>query len=486
VIGGGLAGMAVALRLRARGLAVTLVERNGQLGGRAEAFSVDGFRHDAGPSATTAAALLGELFALHGREPRHYLSFAPLDPWHRFLLADGSSFDVTQTVEGTLASIRYADPDGAGDYLRLMDAARRLHERGFQPLTDHASGGIGTLMAEGAALARLRCDRSLWALLCSHVKSSKLRDGLALQALIAGADPLDASSLMAYLWWQERKHGVEAAMGGTGQVVAALERLMGEVGITVRRATTVTRIETAGRRVAGVLTAGGEHVAADLVVAAVDPLHLYRCLLPERLIAGTARLKRQTPAGAARAILHLGVGRRYDDVAHSTYVVGGPMTTLLEEIGRRGVLPGEPSLLLVRPTAVDPRFAPEGADALTAIAPVPSLEARIDWQSEGPRLKDRLITLLERRLLPGLRRHIVSEVWLTPLEAERRYLSFAGAAHSALPSRLGIGALRFGYRSEVADGLFMVGPGTPLGPGLAAALTSAAVVERLVAGGGTR
>jgi phytoene desaturase len=50
VVGGGLGGMAAALRLRAKGWRVTLFDRALMLGGRAQVFEKDGFRHDARPS----------------------------------------------------------------------------------------------------------------------------------------------------------------------------------------------------------------------------------------------------------------------------------------------------------------------------------------------------------------------------------------------------------------------------------------------------
>ena len=50
VIGAGFSGIATALRLRALGYKVTLVERLDNLGGRAQVFNRGGYKHDAGPT----------------------------------------------------------------------------------------------------------------------------------------------------------------------------------------------------------------------------------------------------------------------------------------------------------------------------------------------------------------------------------------------------------------------------------------------------
>ena len=93
VIGSGFGGIAAALRMRALGHQVTLVERLDAIGGRAQSFEHQGFRHDAGPTVITAPFLFDELFELFGERREDYLDFRPLDPWYRFQFHDGQSFD---------------------------------------------------------------------------------------------------------------------------------------------------------------------------------------------------------------------------------------------------------------------------------------------------------------------------------------------------------------------------------------------------------
>ena len=87
VIGAGFAGIATALRLRALGYEVTLMERLGSLGGRAQVFERGGYRHDAGPTVITAPFLFDELFELFDEKLSDHLDFVPLDPFYRFHFA---------------------------------------------------------------------------------------------------------------------------------------------------------------------------------------------------------------------------------------------------------------------------------------------------------------------------------------------------------------------------------------------------------------
>ena len=61
IIGSGFGGMAAALRLKAKGHKVTLVEKHPDLGGRARVFKKDQFIYDGGPTVITAPYLFEEL-----------------------------------------------------------------------------------------------------------------------------------------------------------------------------------------------------------------------------------------------------------------------------------------------------------------------------------------------------------------------------------------------------------------------------------------
>ena len=81
VIGSGFGGMAAALRLRAKGYTVKLIDKSPMLGGRAQVFIKNGFKHDAGPTVITAPFLLEELFALFQEKLSDHIRLVPLTPW---------------------------------------------------------------------------------------------------------------------------------------------------------------------------------------------------------------------------------------------------------------------------------------------------------------------------------------------------------------------------------------------------------------------
>ena len=78
VIGSGFGGIAAALRLKAKGHDVTLIEKHNDLGGRARVFKKDGFIFDGGPTVITAPYLIEELFEIFNKNPDDYINITPL------------------------------------------------------------------------------------------------------------------------------------------------------------------------------------------------------------------------------------------------------------------------------------------------------------------------------------------------------------------------------------------------------------------------
>ena len=120
VVGGGFGGIASALRMRALGYDVVLIEKLNKIGGRAQVFNINGFKHDAGPTVITAPFMFDELFELFGENRKKVLNFIPLDPWYRFYYHDKTYFDYCKNIGDTQKEIsKFLKSDAIG-YEKLL------------------------------------------------------------------------------------------------------------------------------------------------------------------------------------------------------------------------------------------------------------------------------------------------------------------------------------------------------------------------------
>ena len=148
VIGAGFGGIASALRMRARGYDVTLIDRLTAIGGRAQIFDRGGFRHDAGPTVITAPFLFDELFALFGERREDHVEFRALDPWYRFYFHTGEQFDYRPSIEDTNKEICRFSPGDVAGYAKLLEVSKSIFEIGFEKLADKPFTKFSDMMAE--------------------------------------------------------------------------------------------------------------------------------------------------------------------------------------------------------------------------------------------------------------------------------------------------------------------------------------------------
>ena len=484
VIGAGFGGIGAALRLRAMGYQVTLIERLDQLGGRAQVFEKDGFRHDAGPTVITAPFMFEELFQLFDENLADHLEFVPVDPWYRFHFPDGSDFDYGADMQAFEAGLARYEPADVSGYHRLLKASKAIFDVGFEKLADQPFVKFSAMMRQVPALLRLRSDLTVAKFVKKYIRHPLLQRALSIHPLLVGGNPYDTTSIYALIHYLERKWGVFFCMGGTGKLVVELENLMRRQGITIRKNTDIRDINLERGRASGVTFADGTVLEADLVVCNADPPTVYEEMLPASA-TGPSKPKKLIPESLTKYsmglyVLYFGTTRQYPDVAHHTIWLSDRFKELLADIFDRKIMTDDFSLYLHRPTATDASFAPEGCDSFYVLCPVPNLQGDVDWEKQGPALRDRIIAALSRTIMPELEKYVTADFWMHPGDFKTRYRSKHGAGFSIAPVFRQSAWFRYHNRDRHIDNLYFVGAGTHPGAGLPGVLSSAKVLENML------
>ena len=480
VIGSGFGGLAAAVRLRAMGYRVTLLEALDQPGGRARVFRQDGFTFDAGPTVITAPYLIAELFEAAGRDMRDYVELVPVDPFYRILFHDGSAFDYVGDDARLIEQIRAFNPADVDGYRRLAAHAERIFDVGYTQLADQPFGRLGDMLRVIPQMVKLQSHRTVYGLVSHYIKDERLRQALTFEPLLVGGNPFSTTSIYLLIHWLERKWGVHFAKGGTTALVHALVRLLEEIGVDVRMNAPVEEIVVRNGRAAGVRIAGGETIPASVVVSNADPSFTYgKMIAPRHRPRMTdARVKRVRQS-MSLFVGYFGSRKTYPDLAHHTIVLGPRYKGLLDDIFKRRVLANDFSLYLHAPTRTDPSLAPEGQEAFYVLSPVPNNRGGVDWDREREPYFERVLEELDRRLIPGIRENLACSLTLTPREFERDLRSVDGAAFGPEPILTQSAWFRYHNASDDVPGLFFVGAGTHPGGGVPGVLCSAKVLERV-------
>ena len=483
VVGSGFGGLAMAIRLKAHGANVTLVERLSNLGGRAQVFERNGFIHDAGPTVITAPFLFDELFDLFGKDRRDYCELIPLSTWYDFIFEDGSKFSYTGDLDHTFDQIRQFEPSDVKGYKRLLELSESIFRVGFEQLSAQPFTRFWTMLKQVPALLKLQSYRTVYGLVSKYISNEKLRKVFSIHPLLVGGNPFTTTSIYTLIHFLERKWGIHFARGGTGALVKSLEKLMTEEGVTIETNFDVTRIEinSQTKKVTGLLSADGREIFCDGLVFNGDPPYAYENLLPSDLKRQILRRSdSSTKFSMGLFVLFFGTKHVYDEVSHHTIWLGSRHKELLKDIFDVRCLADDFSLYVHRPTATDKSFAPEGCDSFYVLCPVPNLQLDTDWDIEGHALRNRIVVALEKTILPDLNRYITDDFWMSPKDFHRDYKSVWGAGFSISPILSQSAYFRYHNRDPEVNNLFFVGAGTHPGAGVPGVLSSAKVTEKLI------
>ena len=481
VIGAGFGGIAAALRLRAKNHKVTLIEKQNDLGGRARVFKKNGFTFDGGPTVITAPYLIFELFELFNKKPEDYIEIKPLDIWYRFLFEDGTSFDYSGNEISMKNQIEKISKNDVKGYENLVKFTQKIFDKGFSELADVPFDQPFFMMKQLPALFKLKSYKSVYSLVSSHIKNEKLRRIFSMHPLLVGGNPFTTTSIYGLILFLEKKWGIHYSMGGTGNIIKGLEKLMLEENIKVLKGSEVTKINLKDGKIRNVKLKNHEEIETDNVICNADPPAVYEELLDRKKSSFIFKWKKERMEySMGLFVYYFGTKKVYENVAHHTIKFGDKYKEHLEDIFENKKLNEDISFYLHRPSATDKSMAPENHDCFYVLVPVPNNQSKIDWSIEGEKLKELVIKKMEKSLLPNLKNNIVEDFYLTPDYFEKELNTKHGSGFSIQPKFTQSAYFRFHNKSEICNNLYFVGAGTHPGAGVPGVLSSAKVLDKIL------
>ena len=482
VIGSGFGGIAAALRLKAKGNNVTLIEKHPDLGGRARVFKKNGFIYDGGPTVITAPYLINELFELFKKDPKDYLELSPLKIWYQFIFEDKTKFNYSGDETDMKKQIEKINQEDVLGYEKLLNFTRKIFDKGFTELADVPFDKPFVMMQQLPALLKLKSYKSVYSLVSSYIKNEKLRRIFSMHPLLVGGNPFTTTSIYGLILYLEKKWGIHYSMGGTGNIIKGFEKLMEEVGIKVIKGNEVKKIISNKKKIIGVELDNQTIIRSDNVICNADPPAVYEKMLnSNKNNSFLFRWKKnRMEYSMGLFVYYFGTKDKYENVEHHTIKFGKKYKEHLNDIFNNKKLNEDISYYLHRPTATDKSMAPEGSDCFYVLVPVPNNQSKINWSLEGEKMKNLIIDKMEIDLMPNLRKNIVEDFYLTPDYFEKDLNTKYGSGFSIQPKFSQSAYFRFHNKSEIYDGLYFVGAGTHPGAGVPGVLSSAKVLDKIL------
>ena len=481
VIGSGFGGIAAALRMKAKGYAVTLIEKHPDLGGRARVFKKEGFTFDAGPTVITAPNLLEELFALFNKNISDYVKIIPLKLWYRFIFDDKKSFDYSGDEELMKKEIEKYSIDDFVGYQKLVKLTEKIFDKGFTELSSKPFNNISFMLKQVPALLKLKSYKSVYELISTYISDNKLRKIFSMHPLLVGGNPFTTTSIYTLILFLEKKWGIHYSLGGTGNLVKAFEKLMKEEKIEIIKNSSVTELTNLNNEIVSVTVNNKDVLKADYIICNSDPPNVYKNLIKPNNYGFLFNKKiERMNYSMGLFVYYFGSKKQYNDVAHHTICFGKSYKDHLNKIFEKKELSEDISYYLHRPTATDPSMAPPGQDCFYVLVPVPNNLSNINWHKEGEKFKQLIINKMSEQILPNLKENITADFYVTPDYFENDLSTLHGSGFSIQPKFTQSAYFRFHNKSEIFNNLYFVGAGTHPGAGIPGVISSAKVLDELL------
>lgn len=511
VVGGGIAGLAVAGLLAREGHEVLVLEQNDRVGGRAGVLERDGFRFDTGPSWYLMPRVFDHFFAMMGASTAEQLDLELLQPAYRVFREPESPDDAAEAVtipqgrDRVAATFESLEPGAAAaleDYLASAGHAARMAEQHFlyNPFTSIRTLTRPEILTSLPQLGRLlltKLDRYI----AKRFQHPAIRQVLGYPAVFLGTDPSAAPAMYHLMSALDLDEGVRYPQGGFWHMVGRIEALAREAGARIVTGAEVSVITTrqaddrnSGRQVTGVTwrdaTGRQRTEQADFVVSAADLHHTETELLAERDRSYPESWWRRRTSGPGAVLVMLGVRGDLPQLAHHSLFFTRDWNANFDAIfGDYPHIPSPASVYVCKPSATDAGVAPAGHENLFVLVPIPADTTLGAGGADGTgsaaveAAADEAIDQVARWAgIPDLRERIVVRQTLGPADFAHDYHSWRGGmlgpAHILSQSAM----FRAQNASKRVSGLYYAGATTAPGVGVPMCLISAELVLKRIRG----
>ena len=475
VIGAGFAGISAATSLASQGYQVTVIEKNKTPGGRARAFSAEGFTFDMGPSWYWMPDVFEQYFNQFGKSTTNYYTLRRLDPSYTVAFEKNDLLSIPATLTELYQVFEKLEEGSSKALEKFLEQAAYKYEIGMKQLVYKPGRSLLEFARPGLLLDVLRMD--VFVSFHKHIRKffshKKILQLMEFPILFLGAIPQNTPALYSLMNFADIKLGTWYPMGGMHEVVKGMVRLAEEKGVKFMYNQEVKHLRIEKNRIQQVNTSTDSFEAA-IVVCGADYHHLEQEILPPSYRTYSKKYWQERTMAPSSLLFYLGINKKLKNLSHHNLFFDRDFMPHAKEIYEHPQWPSDPLFYVSAPSLTDNSVAPDGCENLFILMPVaPGLEDSSD-------IREKYFNILIKRLedITGqeIRQHIVYKKSYAHANFEQDYNAFKGNAYGLANTLRQTALLKPSLKSKKLHNLYYTGQLTVPGPGVPPSLISGQVV----------
>ncbi len=475
VIGSGFAGLSTATYLADKGLDVTVLEKNKDLGGRARQFSAEGFTFDMGPSWYWMPDVFDRYFQNFGKKTSDYYELIRLDPSYHVIFGKDDIMKVPAKMSDFKNMLEELEPGSAIALDKFLGQAAYKYEKGINDLVYKPGRSLTEFMNPKLLYDMLRMD--IFSSIHSHVrkffKNERIIRLMEFPILFLGALPENTPALYSLMNYADISLGTWYPKGGMHKIVEAMVLLAKEKGVKFIVEQEVITVQCQGKSVQKVITKDNTY-EADVVVSSADYEHTDQKILPEPYRNYNSNYWNSRTMAPSSLIFYLGINKRIEKLAHHNLFFDHDFGPHANEIYENPKWPEEPLFYVSATTKTDNIGAPEGMENVFILMPVaPDLE---DTEEIRERYYALIMDRMEILLGESIKDHVIYKRSFAHNDFKSDYHSFKGNAYGLANTLKQTAILKPSLKNKKIKNFYYAGQLTVPGPGVPPSIISGQVV----------
>ena len=480
IIGSGIAGLAVSIRLKSKGYSVEVYEKNKNVGGKLSDFYIDKFRHDFGPKLFTMPNLIEDIFENAGVNTDKYFKYDKLEIACKYFWDDGQIFNAYSDSQKFINEVHKnfnKHENKVEEYIFNSKKKFNLVKKIFLEKSLHKISTYLSLDSLKAILNFLQLNIfiSLNSLNRRYFKDEKLIQLFNRFATYNGSSPYLTSGIMSVIQHLEHDLGVFMPRKGISDISYSLYNLAIDLGVKFHFNSEIDNIIIKNKSAVGVSINKINH-KADIIISNMDINLTY-----DRLLKGYKKpffIKNYQPSSSA-VVFYWNMNKSFSNINVHNIIFSRDQKKEFDYIFNKKSIYEDPTVYICSTSKIVKEDAPIGCENWFILINSP-FDSGQDWKKIKKTLRDNIIKKINSTLKVDIESNIVGEKILTPIEIEIETLSKFGALYGSSSNSLQSAFIRHPNFSKNINNLYFCGGSVHPGGGIPLCLNSAKIVSDLI------
>ena len=477
IIGSGIAGLAVAIRLSKKGYQVTIFEKNNYLGGKLSELKLGSFRFDKGPSLLTMPHLIDELS--EGDPNLTLMPYTKLNTLTHYFFEDGTKIKATSTLNEFAKEISEKLNENETVVLNHLKKSAFYYKITSDLFLTQSLSKIKNFLnlktLKGIlCIPKLNLFRTMHYQNAITFKNKKTVQIFDRYATYNGSNPYKAPALLNIIPHLEFGFGAYLPKNGMHQITKHLQQLALSLGVEIKLNAPVEKINLQNNKAVG-LTSNGVSYECDSVLSDIDIHSVYEHLLPKKF--KPKKLLSQEKSSSAY-VFYFGINKEFNELDVHNILFSENYKEEFDCLFNEQKPYHDPTIYINITSKLCKLDAPSNCENWFVMINAPHNTSK-EPITYGSELRKQVLAKINRMLKTNLESYIIEEAVLDPYEIEMQTSSVGGSLYGNASNNKFSAFLRHANFSSSIKGLFFLGGSVHPGGGIPLCLLSAKIVANL-------